>query len=99
MCPRRSSSWPAASQQRSVPQNVLHPLPPRPALGLRREAAAEELGPCRWKWPSVAPVVPDIGAHGVPYPELQRDKNDPVLDAQKIEEEKEVFFFLNILEL
>ncbi len=76
MCPHMSSFWPAASQQRSVPQNVHHPPPLRPAPGLQREAAAEEPGPCRWKWPSAAPVAPDIGAHGVPYPELQRDKKD-----------------------
>lgn len=78
MCPHMSSSWPVASQQKSVPQRVVHPPPPGPgpAPGLRREAAAEEPGLCRWKWLSTAPVVPDIVVHGVPYPKLQRDKED-----------------------
>lgn len=76
MCPRMSSSWPAAFQQRSVPQSVLRPPLPHPALGLQTEAAAEEPVPCWWRWPSAAPVVPDTGGHDEPYPELHRDRKE-----------------------
>lgn len=47
MCPRMSSSWPTASQQRSVPLSALHPPPPRPLRGLQTAAAAEEPARCR----------------------------------------------------
>lgn len=76
MCPRMSSSWPEASQQKSALQHVVHPPPPGPVRGLLREAAAEEPGRCRWKWLSTAPIVPGIKERAVPYLRLQRDKND-----------------------
>lgn len=70
MCPRMSSSWPAASQRRSVPLSALRPPLPRPARGLRSEAAAGEPELCRWRWPSGAPVAPGTEGRGEPYLEL-----------------------------
>lgn len=83
MCPRRSSFWPAASQQKFVPQSAPHPPPPpRPGRGLQTEAAAEEPGPCRRRWPSAAPAEPGKGGRGAPYPELQGgDGNSLVSDS------------------
>lgn len=90
MCPHMSSSWPAASQQRSVSQSVLHLPPPLPAPGLQTEAAAEGQGLCMWKWLSAAPVVTDIKAHGVPYPELKRDEKDTKCKMFKVQRNHEI---------
>lgn len=73
-CRRMSSFWPAASQQKSVPLSVLHPPLLHPGLGHQTKEAAEGRGMCRLRWPEAAPVMPDTGAHDVPYPELQRHK-------------------------
>lgn len=70
MCPRRSSSLPAASQQMCVPP-LAHPPPPARGPGPQTEAAAVGPARCRWRWLSGAPVGPGTGGRVAPCPGLQ----------------------------